>query len=113
MPRKRYWLLDGQEVTRADVRRWMASVGARCPDRLYWDYVRDYSVISKIARAKAEGTFEDIVRIEADRLGAGLVRAARSPSTIQRVRRAWPDAANDSDGAAHGDPCLSLEPRQS
>jgi hypothetical protein len=96
MPRKRRWLFEGQEVTRADVRRWMASVGSRCPDLYYWGYVKDYEVIRKIARAKTDGTFEQIVASEAQRLGAGKVRAARSPSTIQRVRRAWPGAANDS-----------------
>jgi hypothetical protein len=96
MPRKRHWLIEGQEVTRADIRRWMASVGSRCPDGLYWSYVRDYAVVRKIATAKAEGTFEQIIREESQRMQVDVPRAARSPSTIWRVRRAWPAAANES-----------------
>jgi len=102
MPRQRHWLINGQEVTRADVRRWMASVGARCPDSYYWGYVRDYAVISKIAREKAAGTLESTISREAHRMHVEPPRAPRSPSTLQRLRRAWPAAANDSQMAEFG-----------
>lgn len=95
MPRQRHWSVEGIEVTRADVRRWMASVGARCPDAYYWGYVRDYAVIRKIARAKADGQLERIIATEAARMGVDAPRAARAPSVLQRLRRAWPEAAND------------------
>lgn len=101
MPRRRHFQVEGIEVSRADVRRWMDSVGARCPSAYYWHYIRDYAVVSKIAREKAAGTLEATIAREAQRQGV-KVRAARSEGVIPGLRRRWPVAANESD--AEGQP---------
>jgi hypothetical protein len=95
MPRKRDWLIDGQRVTRADVRRWMQSVGARVTESQWHDYVRNWSVPQKIAAAKAAGTLEAIIADAADRANKPAPRAARKPGTLARLR-STATAANDA-----------------
>ena len=85
MPRKRDWIIDGVAVSRADVRRWMQSVGHRVPPSYYWDYVRDWDVPGKILAAKRRGVFEAVIGAEAARAGV-QVRAARRPGPLARLR---------------------------
>jgi hypothetical protein len=49
MPRRRHWRGDGIEVTSADDRRWMQSVGARITPSQHSNYVINYQVVEKIA----------------------------------------------------------------
>ena len=93
MPRARRWVVDGVEVTRADVRRWMQSVGHRIPERSWTRYTEDYQVPAKIARLKVLGIFDQVVAQDAQRAGV-KVRAARRPGPVARLRAGWPHAAN-------------------
>lgn len=95
MARKIVWQRDGQTVTSADVRRWMQSVAARVPKSSWPRYIKLYDVVGKIARHKAKGLFESVVAENAAR-NAVFVRQARRPGTLQRLRKTWVEAANQS-----------------
>lgn len=85
MPRPTQWEMFGQVVTRADVRRWCQSVGSRVAPRNHWQYVRDWGVIEKIARAKQRGVFEETVDQAAAYSGV-TVRKPRNPGVLARCR---------------------------
>jgi hypothetical protein len=85
VPRKRVFQIHGQVITAAEVRQWMQSVGARVPENRRAEYVRQFAVVEKIARAKVAGDFLDQVQEAARRAGV-KVRAARRPGTLARVR---------------------------
>ena len=97
MPRQRTWVIGDIEVHRSDVRRWMEVFGRRCPDSMYWDYVRQYRVPEKIAALQAARKFERVIKMEAARLGV-TVRKARAPSKAKGLAY-WKrrHAANDQD----------------
>jgi len=95
MARKTQWEAHGVIVTTADIRRWMQSVAARIPKSNWPGYIKNYQVVSKIARAKLAGSFERIIETESDRANV-KVRAPRHPGQITRLRLAWPCGANDT-----------------
>lgn len=92
MPRPSQWLIAGQVVTRADVRRWCQSIGARISPANHWQYVRDYRVIQKIAEAKASGVLDTLIDQAAQNAGV-RVRKPRQPGALARARLL--PAAND------------------
>lgn len=108
MARKIVWQRDGQTVTSADVRRWMQSVAARLPKSSWSRYIKLYDVIGKIARHKDKGLFESVVAENAAR-NAVVVRAARRPGTLQRLRKTWVEAANQ---AAFASKPASVDPQK-
>ena len=85
MPRPLQWLVSGQVVTRADIRQWVQSVGARVSPSKHWQYVREFGVIEKIAREKAAGSFEKTILTAADMAGV-RVRKPRRPGALARFR---------------------------
>lgn len=86
-------------MTRAHVRQWLQSVAHRVPSRLWGEYVRGWDVPARIARELAAGTFERTVAQAAAAAGV-TVRRARRPGTLARLRRDWPQAANQAGGPA-------------
>ena len=85
MPRRRIHQVGDQVVTAADIRQWMQSVGSRISPLRFHEYVRDFGVVEKIARAKSAGEFKTIVD-QASRDAGVKVRAARKPGVLTRVR---------------------------
>lgn len=86
----------------------MQAVAHKIPARSYHWYVKAYDVPGKIARHLADGTFHQVIELEAKRAGV-KPRKMRTPGTLARLRSCWPAAAND----AHHTAARNTEPTTS
>lgn len=84
-------------MTIGDVHRWLVVVAPAVAERYWPQYIRLWNVPAKIAQYKSRGTFEAFLQQESERRGLKL-RKARAPNRIHRIRKAWPQAANDASG---------------